>query len=89
MQALLTHQRRPDAGQIPLRQIRVPGKEVLRRNESQHAVPQKLQPFVAAQPLRPVLVGIGAVVQGLPQQLLVAEGIVQILSPVPASLFTS
>ena len=58
MQALLAHQRRPDPGQIALRQIRVPCEKVFRRHKAQHAVPQKFQPLIAAQPLHAMLIGI-------------------------------
>ena len=76
VKALLAHQRRPDSGQIPLRQVRVPGEEILRRHKAQHAVAQKLQPFVAAKPLGAMLIRVGAVIQRLPQQFLVPEGII-------------
>ena len=73
VKALLAHQRCPDPGQIPLRQVRVPGEEILRRHKAQHAVAQKLQPFVAAKPLGAMLIRVGAVIQRLPQQFLVPE----------------
>ena len=76
VKALLAHQRCPDPGQIPLRQVRVPGEEILRRHKAQHAVAQKLQPFVAAKPLGAMLIRVGAVIQRLPQQFLVPEGII-------------
>ena len=49
IEALLAHQRRPDPGQVPLRQVRVLGEQKFRRDESQHGISQKLQPLVAAQ----------------------------------------
>jgi hypothetical protein len=52
-------------------------EEVLRRDEPQHAVAQKLQPFVAAGAAL-VLVGVGAVVQRLLQQSPPAEPVAQL-----------
>ena len=48
IQALLAHQRRPHPGQVSLRQVRVLVIQIVRRYQTQHGVPQKLQPLVAA-----------------------------------------
>ena len=65
VQTLLAHQRRPDTGQIPLRQIRVLSKQELRRHKAQNGIPQELQPLVAVQMLCAVFVGIGTVAHDL------------------------
>ena len=83
VQALLTHQRRPDPGQVPLRQVRVVAEQELRRDEAQYGVPQELQPLVAVQPGGPVLVGVGAVAQRLLQQSRVPEAVIQFFLQVP------
>ena len=77
MQALLAHQRGADAGQLALRQVGVLAVQIVRRHEAQHRVAQKLQPLVAGDAHAPVLVGVGAVVQGAAQQLTVGERIAQ------------
>ena len=78
IQALLAHQRRPHPGQVSLRQVRVLVIQIVRRDQTQHGVPQKLQPLVAADAAAPVLVGVGAVVQGRLKLLLAAEGVAQL-----------
>ena len=78
-QAALAHQGRPDAGQVPLGQVRPGAVEVVCHHETQNRVPQKLQPLVAGHPLLPVLVGIGAVGQGVFQQRGIAEGVADLL----------
>ena len=78
VQALLAHQCGADAGQIALRQVGVLGVQVLRRHEAQHRIAQKLQTFVAGDAPGAVLVGVGAVVQGVFQQRGAAEGIAQL-----------
>ena len=84
VEALLAHQGRPDAGQVPLRRVRVLAEEELRRHKAQHGVPQELQPLVAPDAGGPVLVGIGAVVQRLLQQGRVPEAVIKSFSPGPA-----
>ena len=77
VQALLAHQRRPDAGQVPLRQVGMLDEQKFRRHEAQHGVSQKLQPLVAVQPGGAVLVGVGAVAQRLGQQGRIPERVIQ------------
>ena len=78
MKALLAYQRRPDPGQIPLRQVRVPGEEILRRHKAEHAVTQEFQALVAEKVCAAVLVGIRAVAQRLFEQRRIFEMILQL-----------
>ena len=47
-------------------------------HQPQHGIPQELQPLVAGKPALPVLVGIGAVGEGIFQQPYILKGIVQL-----------
>ena len=78
-QALLAHQGGPGAGQIPLRQVGVGAVQVVGHHHAQHRIPQKLQPLVALHPFGPVLIGIGAVGEGVFQQGPVGKPITQLL----------
>ena len=62
VQTLLADQCGPDAGQVPLRQIRVLAEQIVRRHQTQHGVPQKLQPLIAMNAQAAVLIGVGAVI---------------------------
>jgi len=56
----------------------MPRKKILRRDEAEHAVAQKLQPLVAHALRAAVLVGIGAVAQSLGEQGSAAEAVAQL-----------
>ena len=75
-QIALTDQIRPDPGQISLRLIGVQRIEKISRHKPQHAVAQKLQPFITGAAI-PFFIGIGAVGQGIFQQAFIPEGIAQ------------
>ena len=70
------HERRADARQIALGQIRVAVEQIVRRHHAEHGVAQKLQPLVAAEAAA-VLVGVGAVVERALEQLLVFKRVIQ------------
>ena len=76
-QALLAHQGRPGAGQLPLGQIGVVAVQVVGHHHTQNRIPQKFQPLIALE-LAPALVGTGAVGQGIFQQGCILEGISQL-----------
>ena len=78
MQALLANERRADARQLALGRVGMPRKKILRRDEAEHAVAQKLQPLVAHALRAAVLVGIGAVAQSLGEQGSAAEAVAQL-----------
>ena len=62
MQTVLAYQRGADAGQLALRQVGMLAIEIIRRNKTQHRIAQEFQPLVAADALRAVLIGVGAVI---------------------------
>lgn len=76
VQALLAHERRADARQVALGQIRVAVEQIVRRHHAEHGVAQKLQPLVAAEAAA-VLVGVGAVVERALEQFLVFKRVIQ------------
>ena len=76
-QAVLTHQGRPDAGQVPFRQVWTGAVKMVRHHQAQDGVSQKFQPLVAVGVTSPVLVGIGTVGEGVLQQAFVLEGIAE------------
>ena len=77
MQTVLAHQGSPGAGELPLRHVRVGAEQVFRHDQPQHGVAQELQPLIAGDALRPVLVGVGAVGQGVLQQFRIMEAVSQ------------
>ena len=62
----------PDAGQIALGAVGVGMEQIIRRDDLQHAVAQKLQPLVVLD-RHPALVGIAGVGKGRFQQLRILE----------------
>ena len=77
-QAALTHQGRPGAGQIPFRQVGVGAEQVVGHDHTKHRVPQKFQPLIALQSLGLVLVGVGAVGEGVFQKGPVGKPVTQL-----------
>ena len=78
MQAVLAHEQRADARQLPLRRGRMLGKQILRRHKAEHAVTQEFQALVAEKVCAAVLVGIRAVAQRLFEQRRIFEMILQL-----------
>ena len=78
VQAVLAHEQRADARQLPLRRGRMLGKQILRRHKAEHAVTQEFQALVAEKVCAAVLVGIGAVAQSLGEQGSAAEAVAQL-----------
>ena len=75
-QAALTHQVSTDSREVALRAVRQAAVQGICHHKAQNAVAQKLQAFVAAAAVPP-LVGIGAVGQRIFQKRLVLEVIAQ------------
>lgn len=67
-QAVFADQIGANAGEIPLWEVGERAVEVFRHNHSENGVSQKFQPLVAADAAQVVLIGVGAVGQGVVQQ---------------------
>ena len=72
-QTALADQVGTDAGQVAFGQVGEGAVEVVGHDHAQHGVAQKFQAFVAADAAQVVLVGVGAVGQGMIQQLGILE----------------
>ena len=76
-QILFADQIRADAGQLALGLVREAAVQIVRHDEAQDGIAQKLQTFVVVQAALPVFIGIGAVRQRVFENALVPERVAQ------------
>ena len=76
-QILFADQIRTDAGQLALGLVREAAVQIVRHDEAQDGIAQKLQTFVVVQAALPVFIGIGAVRQRVFENALVPERVAQ------------
>ena len=74
-QGLLTYQRRAQLGQFALGKLGAMLENIVRNDNRQDRIPEKFQTLVILDMLRLVLVCVGGMRQGFPEQVLILKAI--------------